>query len=92
MNEKYIEKVFCREVKSLGGLALKLWPVSVAGLPDRLVLLPGGVSFFVELKAPGGRCTLLQRRTHEKLKKLGFIVYVCDSLGMINQIIKEYVS
>lgn len=46
--ERYLTKV----VEAAGGRAIKLWPQFQVGLPDRLVLLPGGLVWFVELKAP----------------------------------------
>ena len=36
----------------MGGIALKFTSPGMAGMPDRLVLLPEGKIYFVELKAP----------------------------------------
>ncbi|MEG2285747.1 MAG: hypothetical protein RSB90_09290 [Eubacterium sp.] len=39
------------EVRKLGGVYLKL--TGIKGIPDRIVLLPGGKVGFIELKALG---------------------------------------
>ena len=46
MNEKFIERKLADAVKAAGGIAPKFVSPSFAGMPDRLVLLPGGVSAF----------------------------------------------
>ncbi len=51
----------------------------MAGVPDRLVLLPKGKIYFVELKAPGKKLRPLQLKRKEQLESLGFKVYVIDS-------------
>ena len=76
MREKLIEEYFVREVKKVGGLALKVNSTSMKGLPDRMVLLPNGVLFFAEMKATGKTARALQNFVHKKLRGLGFAVYV----------------
>jgi len=88
-SEKLIEKTLNAEVKSLGGWSLKLLCQFVTGLPDRLVLLPGGVIFFVEVKSTGKKPTPVQRLVHEKLRRLGFRVEVIDSLKQLNEILNN---
>ena len=88
-SEKLIEKTLVAEAKTLGGWAIKLLCTYVTGLPDRLVLLPGGVVFFVEVKTTGKKPTAVQRIVHEKLRGLGFNVHVVDSLKQLNQIINN---
>lgn len=39
----------------MGGWAVKFSSPGLDGMPDRLVLFPGGKLGFVELKAPGKR-------------------------------------
>ena len=58
--EKDIERQLVRIVKQHGGLCLKWVCPGWAGVPDRLVLMPGGRVYFVELKrAVGGRVSRL---------------------------------
>ncbi len=78
MTEKTIEKKLCDRVKKMGGLAVKLWAVSLIGLPDRLVLMPGGKAYFAEIKAPGETPKPHQTVMHKRLTKLGFTVAVID--------------
>ena len=53
MREKTVEAKLVKAVKSMGGLAPKFISPGLDGVPDRLVLLPGGKLAFIELKAPG---------------------------------------
>ena len=75
MLEKTLEHKFVTEVKRVGGLALKFVSPGFDGVPDRLVLLPGGKLGFVEVKAPGKRPRPLQLARHRLLRRLGFKVY-----------------
>jgi hypothetical protein len=89
MTEKNIETYLRRKVSSQNGMALKLISVGVAGIPDRLVLLPGGKIFFAELKAPGKKPRALQKYTHRLIENLGFRVFVIDSKEAVDQVLKE---
>ena len=72
--EKDIEKALGRMVGRHGGLCLKWVCPGWAGVPDRIILLPGGVVMFVELKRPeGGEIGRLQAWWASRLQKLGFI-------------------
>lgn len=75
--EKKIEYKLRDKVKALGGLALKLIASGFTGMPDRLVLMPGGFVYFVELKN-GNRGMLSARQivVHKLLAKLGFRVWI----------------
>lgn len=89
MREKTIEQKLTQAVMAAGGWAIKLNTTTAAGLPDRLLLMPKGTAAFVEVKAPGKKPRPLQRVQMEKLRNLGFPVFVLDDLGQIPQIIKE---
>ena len=89
-SEKVLEKYLVSEVKSLGGWAVKLLSGLVTGLPDRLILLPGGVVAFVEVKTTGKKATPRQLIVHKKLRALGFRVEVLDSKEGINNFINSY--
>jgi hypothetical protein len=75
--EKNLERTFIRRVEKAGGRAVKL---QGRGLPDRMVLLPGGRVLFVELKQLKGRLTLHQEFWMEELAALGFETRVVRSL------------
>lgn len=80
LNEKQVELKLVTETRKKGGLAVKFVSPGYAGMPDRLVLLPGGKLAFVEVKAPGKKPRVLQVKRHEKLRELGFRVFVLDAL------------
>ena len=89
MREKQIENKLATEAKKLGGIALKFVSPSFDGMPDRLVLIPGGHIAFVELKAPGKKPRPLQLSRHRLLRSLGFRVYVIDSVEQIGGMLDE---
>ena len=76
-----------RSTRRLGGLALKFVSPGMDGVPDRLVLLPGGRMCFVEVKAPGKAPRPLQVARHKQLRELGFRVYVLDRPEQIPEIL-----
>ena len=87
--EKHIERSLVKEVKHHGGLALKFISPGWDGVPDRIVLFPGGKMAFIELKAPGKKMRPLQMRRKHQLEKYGFRVYCIDDVEMIGGIIDE---
>ena len=88
-SEKMIEKRFVKAVKNRGWQALKLVCPGFDGMPDRIVLIPGGTVAFVEVKAPGKKPRVLQEARHKMLQNLGFKVFVLDGMDQIGRIIDE---
>jgi hypothetical protein len=78
MDEKQIEQRLVAEVKAAGGWCPKFISPGADGMPDRIVLMPGGRIAFVEVKAPGKKPRKLQIRRHVHLRHLGFLVFVLD--------------
>ena len=89
MNEKDIESRLRKDVKAAGGLALKFVSHGYAGVPDRIVLMPGGMMCFAELKAPGKVMRPLQMKRKKQLESLGFKVCCIDSMEQIKDLINE---
>ncbi|MFS1519640.1 VRR-NUC domain-containing protein [Bacillus sp. SCS-151] len=89
MLESQLERTLKREVEKVGGQALKWTSPGKAGVPDRIVLLPGGRCVFVEMKAPGKPLRPLQKKRKRELENLGFEVYKLDSLNAIDEFIQE---
>lgn len=87
MLERELERRLAKRVKEAGGLSAKWVSPGLAGVPDRIVLLPGGVVRFVELKRPGGRLTVLQGKVHAMLKALGADVRLVDSVEGIEEVL-----
>lgn len=89
MRESVMERRLCRVVADLGGATVKL--VQGEGLPDRLVLLPGGRVVFVELKKPrGGAVAPLQTLRHRELDRMGFSTVVCWTVDDCESLRKEW--
>ena len=91
-SEKQIEAALASEVKKQGGIAPKIASPGFAGMPDRIILLPGGRMAFAELKAPGKKPRRLQLARHRLLRQLGFRVYVIDSTEQIGGVIDEILT
>lgn len=91
MNEKLLEKKLREEVKKLGGIALKFGTVYHTGMPDRIILMPGGNTSFVELKSPGKKPTLLQTKSIEMLQDLGFKTVVVDSKESLDNFLNDLI-
>lgn len=87
MHEKQIEQKLVKYVTDLGGWAIKLTSPGTSGLPDRLLLMPGGIAAFVEAKAPGKKPRALQQVQMRRLKQLGFHVFVLDDARQIESIL-----
>lgn len=88
MHERIIESKLTRATKAMGGLAPKFISPGYDGVPDRIVLFPGGRLAFVEVKAPGKILRPLQVRRKRQLELLGFKVYVLDAAEQIDEILK----
>ena len=89
MREKIIEEKLTKAVKQNGGVCWKFTSPGTAGVPDRIVLMPGGRIAFVEVKAPGEKMRALQIRRKQQLERVGFSVYCLDSLEQIRPILDE---
>lgn len=89
MREKKLERKLVEAVKAMGGLCPKFVSPGFDGMPDRLVLLPGGGSAFVEVKAMGCKPQPLQQARHEMLRRLGFKVFVLDDGEQIGGVLRE---
>ena len=87
-SEKTLEARLVREIEARGGMALKYTSQFHRGIPDRICLLPGGLSVFVELKSTGKKPTKLQDHAMDKLEKLGFSTRVIDSTESLDRLLR----
>ncbi len=92
MCENQIELKLVQAVRKIGGMCLKFVSPNFDGMPDRVILLPGGKIAFAELKAPGKKPRPLQIARHKALMGLGFRVYIIDSVERIGVILDEIQS
>lgn len=88
MSEKAIEEYLRNKVKELGGKAYKFVSPGNVGVPDRMVMLPGGKIAFVELKAKGKKPTAIQLAQHRKIRALGFEVFTLDSKAGVDDFLQ----
>lgn len=90
MLEARVEQRLVDRVKAAGGMIIKMVPV-VAGVPDRLVILPGGKVRFVELKSPTGRLRPAQRAWIAKAAKREIHAVVLSSTQQVDDWIDQEV-
>lgn len=78
MRESELEKKFRLMVHAGGGKAYKFVSPGNDGVPDRIVVLPGGRIGFVELKQKGEKPRKLQQYRMRELEALGCLTAVVD--------------
>ncbi|MCI6937331.1 MAG: VRR-NUC domain-containing protein [Clostridiales bacterium] len=69
-SEKRVEALLVSGVKQMGGVAYKFVSPGNSGVPDRIILMPGGKIYFVELKREDGQLTNLQKRQINRIRKV----------------------
>ena len=89
MEERFIEKKLVEAVRKMGGICPKFVSPGLDGVPDRIILMPGGRMAFAELKAPGKKLRPLQIRRKRQMESLGFTVYCIDGTEQIGGILDE---
>ena len=81
ISEKDLERTFSEKLNRTKKVwVIKLLSTFIKGLPDRMILCQGGYVGFAEIKTTGKKPTKIQTYIHEKLKALGFKVFVIDDL------------
>ena len=89
MRESELERRFRRLAMQAGGKAYKFISPGNDGVPDRIVILPGGRIGFVELKRPGEVPRKLQQFQLGELERLGCYTAVVDSMEQAEAVISE---
>lgn len=95
MKEKDIENYLRTQVKKLGGIAYKFISPGNVGVPDRIIIMPNGKIYFVELKTDKGKLTELQNRQINMIKNLGqevVVVYGKSGADEFIERLKEVMS
>ena len=87
MKESELEEKFRRMVREAGGKAYKFVSPGNDGVPDRLVVLPGGRIGFIELKQKGQRPRKLQQHRMRELEEMGCFTAVVDDLETAQNVI-----
>lgn len=86
--EATIEKRLGAEIADRGGLCWKFVSPGLRGVPDRIVMLPGGRLWFVELKAAGGRLSDSQVKRKAQIQEAGQRVVVIRGMGALRDWLK----
>jgi len=96
MRERDIERYLVKQVKALGGEVRKVQWIGRRGAPDRLVMMPlhgrcgrwsSCRTIWVELKAPGVKAKAYQLREHKRMRDMGQIVAVIDSIEGVEELL-----
>ena len=78
--ESSIERSIKSWVACKGGMVIKQNADLYKGIPDRLVIMPNGRTFFIEIKDPKGIVSELQSHWIKKLNSMAVNAYVVRSL------------
>ena len=89
MLEKEIERRMCDLVRRRGGLTYKFTSPGNPGVPDRIVIPPAGIVWFVELKTEIGRLAKIQQWQKEELEKRGANVRVVRGWDAAKKFVDE---
>ena len=87
--ERDIERFLTEEVKKMGGRCMKWVSPGSAGVPDRIILLPGGHIWFVELKDDRGRLSSMQKYWLDVLYDLGFFAVVVKGMTQAQHLVAD---
>jgi len=87
--ERDIERYLVRRAIEHGGKAYKWVSPGHVGVADRIVLLPGGVVWFVELKTAKGRLSPLQKVFAADMARMGINYIVIRSKGEVNELLQR---
>jgi len=83
--ERDIERYLVRRTIEHGGVAYKWVSPGRVGVADRIVLLPGGVVWFVELKTATGRLSPWQKVFAAEMRRMGMNYIVIRSKPEVDQ-------
>lgn len=89
MKESELERKFRTMVQKAGGRAYKFVSPGNDGVPDRLVVLPGGRIGFVELKRKGGVPGKQQQYRMKELEDMGCFTAVVDDLEKAEEVLAK---
>lgn len=89
MNEKLLERKLVAACKKLGCKAIKFSSFYDTGYPDREILIPGGFTWWREIKTTGEKPSPMQKVKIKFLQDMGFNVGVIDNLESLDRTIRD---
>lgn len=88
--EKNIEAHLVKSVRRIGGVAYKFTSPAHRGVADRVVCLPDGSTWFIELKAEGGRLSPLQKVFADEMSRMNQNYACLWSKEQVDEWIKQH--
>lgn len=88
-SEKTLERRLAREIDKRGGMCLKWHSGTYTGMPDRVILMMSGRTYFAELKSTGKTISPRQRHVIERLRAIGHKVHIIDSTETLTRLLTE---
>lgn len=89
MKESQIERWLCNQIKAMGGICDKFTSPSNPGVPDRIIVMPGGHVVFAELKTEVGRLSGIQKWQRERYAGVGADVRLVKGMKGARELVKE---
>ena len=89
MRESDIERKLNDQIHKRGGLCYKFTSPSASGVPDRIVIAPGGKVVFIELKTDSGQISELQDWQIARINKIGGDARVLRGINQVMDFINE---
>lgn len=87
--EHELEDWACVRFAEIGCMLLKFQSPGFPGVPDRLLLVPGGEVLMLEFKAPGQKPRRTQPAVLRMLNTLGFRALVVDTRAQVQTLLRE---
>lgn len=89
MLESDIERWLVSELKKLGCIVDKFVSPGNPGVPDRIIIVPGGRVIFVELKSDTGSLRKIQKYQHKRYTVAGADVRVIKGKAEASAFVRE---
>lgn len=89
MKESQIERCLVKGVKAHGGLCYKFVSPGNIGVPDRIIIAPGGKTIYVELKTKTGRMAEMQKWQRIEMEKRGADVRALYGMDAVKDFLRE---
>lgn len=89
VKESDIEKWLVGQIKALGGFADKFVSPGNPGVPDRIIVMPGGRIIFAELKTEIGRLSGIQKWQRKRYQEMGVDFRVIKGMSAARELVEE---
>lgn len=87
--EATVERSFCNRLRKAGCLVYKFVSPGNDGVPDRIVVTPGGRVIFVELKTERGDLEPIQKFQIGRLQDHGQVVRVLHGTAEVDRFVSD---